>query len=44
MDADGMVAVPTRPGIGVTVDVDRIEAITIRSQVLSAPRAAVAVA
>ena len=44
MDADGMVAVPTRPGIGVSVDADRIEALTIRSQVLAAPRAVVAVA
>src|SRR5262249_51425713 len=44
MDADGMVVVPTRPGIGVSVDIDRIDAITLRSQVLAAPRSAVAVA
>jgi O-succinylbenzoate synthase len=44
MDADGMVSVPTGPGLGVAVDTDRIEALTIRSEVLAAPRAAVAVA
>ena len=44
MDADGMVRVPTRPGLGVTVDTDRIDALTIRTQVLTAPRTTVAVA
>jgi len=35
MDADGMVRVPlTRPGIGVEVDRDRIEELTVRSEVL----------
>jgi L-alanine-DL-glutamate epimerase-like enolase superfamily enzyme len=44
MDADGMVRVPTRPGLGVTVDTDRIDALTIRTQALTAPRTTVAVA
>ena len=44
MGADGMVRVPTRPGLGVTVDTDRIDALTIRTQVLTAPRTTVAVA
>jgi o-succinylbenzoate synthase len=44
MGIDGMVAVPTCPGIGVTVDTDRIQSLTIHSQVLTAPRTAVAVA
>jgi o-succinylbenzoate synthase len=44
MDADGMVRVPTAPGLGVTVDTDMIESLTVRSHVLAAPRAAVAVA
>ncbi len=36
MDAEGMVAVPRdRPGIGVTVDIDRVDDITVRSQTLS---------
>jgi len=35
MDSDGMVTVPrSRPGIGVTVDVDRIEELTVRSATL----------
>ncbi|MEJ7809479.1 MAG: o-succinylbenzoate synthase [Gemmatimonadaceae bacterium] len=35
MDADGMVHVPrTDPGIGVTVDVDRVENLTVRREVL----------
>ena len=35
MDANGMMQVPLdRPGIGVTVDVDRIENITVRKQTL----------
>jgi O-succinylbenzoate synthase len=35
MDAEGMVAVPrAKPGIGVTVDMDRIEALTVRTQPL----------
>jgi o-succinylbenzoate synthase len=42
MDADGMVRVPRdRPGIGVTVDIDRIDALTVRSERLGAPRPAV---
>ena len=35
MDAEGMVRVPREaPGLGVTVDTDFIEALTIRSEVL----------
>src|SRR5205823_1873770 len=30
MDADGMVPVPTHPGIGITVDTEMIEALTVR--------------
>ena len=38
MDADGMVGVPAqRPGLGVTVDVDRIDDLTVRSRTLAAP-------
>lgn len=44
MDADGMVPVPTQPGIGVTLDLDFIDAITTRTEVLAAPRITVAVA
>jgi O-succinylbenzoate synthase len=44
MDADGMVPVPTQPGIGVTLDLDFIDAITTRTEVLAAPRTTVAVA
>jgi O-succinylbenzoate synthase len=34
MDADGMVAVPLdRPGLGVEVDRDRVEELTVRSEV-----------
>src|SRR5215469_1037608 len=37
MDADGMVRVPRdRPGIGVDVDVDRVEHLTVRHQVIAA--------
>jgi o-succinylbenzoate synthase len=37
MDADGTVAVPLdRPGIGVTVDADRVEDLTVRRETLSA--------
>ena len=37
MDAAGMVAVPTdRPGLGVTVDIDRIDDLTVRRRVLAA--------
>ncbi len=44
MDADGLVHVPKDvAGIGVTVDVDRVDDLTVRHEVL-APRAAVAVA
>ncbi|HEX4681306.1 MAG TPA: o-succinylbenzoate synthase [Gemmatimonadaceae bacterium] len=43
MDADGMVHVPLgRPGIGVTVDVDRIDDITVRRELLARPGAAAA--
>lgn len=36
---DGMVAVPlARPGIGVTVDADRVDNLTVRCEVLGAPR------
>jgi len=45
MDAHGMVRVPTDvPGLGVTVDVDRIESLTTRHEELRAPNAAVALA
>jgi O-succinylbenzoate synthase len=37
MDAEGMVRVPRdRPGIGVTVDVDRVDNLTVRQQVVAA--------
>ena len=37
----GLVAVPLdRPGIGVTVDADRVDDLTVRSEVLGAPRPA----
>ena len=37
MGEDGLVAVPLdRPGLGVTVDVDRIENLTVRTRVLGA--------
>jgi O-succinylbenzoate synthase len=37
MSSEGMVAVPRdTPGIGVTVDVDRVDALTVRSQTLAA--------
>ncbi|MES3033728.1 MAG: o-succinylbenzoate synthase [Gemmatimonadota bacterium] len=40
MGADGMVAVPFDvPGIGVTVDVERIEALTVRTETLLSPTA-----
>jgi O-succinylbenzoate synthase len=39
MDAEGMVAVPFgRPGIGIDVDLDRIEELTVRREALAAPR------
>jgi o-succinylbenzoate synthase len=45
MDDEGMVHVPLdRPGIGVTIDEDRIEALTVRREELRAARATVAVA
>jgi O-succinylbenzoate synthase len=45
MDAAGMVGVPRdRPGIGVDVDVQRIESLTTRVEVLRATSSAVAVA
>jgi o-succinylbenzoate synthase len=44
MDADGMVPVPTKPGIGVTVDTEMVAALTLRRHVLLAPRTSVAVA
>ncbi len=38
MDADGMVAVPAdRPGLGVAVDVDRIDDLTARTRTLALP-------
>lgn len=43
MDAEGMVHVPLgRPGIGVTVNVDRIDDLTVRRDVLARPGAAAA--
>ncbi|MGI9091637.1 MAG: o-succinylbenzoate synthase [Gemmatimonadaceae bacterium] len=45
MDADGMVRVPSeRPGIGVTIDTDLIESLAVRTEVVTARSAAVAVA
>jgi len=45
MDSGGMVRVPRdRPGLGVTVDVERIESLTTRSEVLRPTDAMVAVA
>ena len=44
MDADGMVPVPRdRPGLGVDVDVEMIESLTVRSEVVRAGDALVAV-
>jgi o-succinylbenzoate synthase len=44
MTENGMVRVPRdEPGLGVSVDVDRVEALTTRIEVLNAPRAMVAV-
>jgi O-succinylbenzoate synthase len=43
MEADGMVRVPTAPGLGVAVDTDFIDSITVRTQDI-ASRTAVAVA
>jgi O-succinylbenzoate synthase len=41
MDAEGMVTVPrTKPGIGVTIDIDRIDDLTVRSQTINAPTGA----
>lgn len=43
MDAEGMVAVPrSKPGIGVTVDMDRVDALTVRTQTLGLRAGAVA--
>jgi hypothetical protein len=40
MSDDGMVTVPLdHPGLGVDVDVDRIDDLTVRRAVLRAPRA-----
>jgi O-succinylbenzoate synthase len=40
MSADGLVTVPLeRPGLGVTVDVERIDALTVRRVALDAPSA-----
>jgi hypothetical protein len=37
MDADGMVRVPLdRPGIGVEVDLDRVDDLTVRRETLAA--------
>jgi len=37
--ADGTIAVPTAPGIGVTIREDRIDAATLKQTVLEAARA-----
>lgn len=43
MDAEGMVAVPrAKPGIGIAVDLDRIDALTVRTQPLGRRAGAVA--
>jgi O-succinylbenzoate synthase len=45
MDTDGLVRVPRETaGLGIEVDVDRIEGLTVRSEILNAAPAAVAVA
>jgi O-succinylbenzoate synthase len=45
MDGEGMVAVPRdRSGLGITVDRDFIDALTVRSEVLRPARAMVSVA
>ena len=37
MNSEGIVAVPSdQPGLGVTVDVDRVESLTVRTQTLRA--------
>jgi O-succinylbenzoate synthase len=36
MDAGGLVTVPTTPGLGVTVDRDRVEDLTVRAETLTA--------
>jgi L-alanine-DL-glutamate epimerase-like enolase superfamily enzyme len=38
MDGDGMVTVPQRPGIGVTVDTDLVDDLTVRSASFSTRR------
>jgi O-succinylbenzoate synthase len=43
MDEEGMVHVPTRAGLGTTVDEDRIEALTVRREELRAARTMVGV-
>ena len=44
MDEDGMVPVPlAQPGLGIAVDEERIESLTVRREELRAPRIAVAV-
>jgi O-succinylbenzoate synthase len=43
MDEEGMVHVPTRAGLGITVDEDRIEALTVRREELRAARTMVGV-
>ena len=41
MDAEGMVTVPrTKPGIGVTIDIDRIDDLTVRSHTINTPTGA----
>ena len=44
MDDDGMVRVPTAPGLGVAVDTDRIESLAVQKHVLSAASTMVVVA
>ena len=41
MDADGMVHVPTTPGIGVEADLDRIDALTVKRETIGARGTAV---
>lgn len=43
MDADGMVRVPTAPGLGITVDRDFLDSLTVRTEELSARPTMVAV-
>lgn len=34
MDAEGMVKVPTKPGLGITVDAGRVDDLTVRAETI----------